>query len=55
MLPADYLLYILLIIDYIYHPYKEDGQGESLLDIATIDSMVTVIDAVNFMKDIQVR
>ena len=34
--------------------YTEDGQGESLLDIANIDSMVTVIDAVNFMKDMQV-
>jgi G3E family GTPase len=48
------LLYFPLIIYHTHHPYKEDGQGESLLDIATIDSMVTVIDAVNFMKDIQV-
>jgi G3E family GTPase len=31
----------------------EDGQGESLLDIARIDSMVTVVDAVNFMRDVQ--
>jgi G3E family GTPase len=31
----------------------EDGQGESLLDIANIDSMVTVVDAVNFMRDMQ--
>eukprot|EP00596_Hydrurales_sp_CCMP1899_P000497 CAMPEP_0119036678 /NCGR_PEP_ID=MMETSP1177-20130426/4557_1 /TAXON_ID=2985 /ORGANISM="Ochromonas sp, Strain CCMP1899" /LENGTH=531 /DNA_ID=CAMNT_0006996899 /DNA_START=108 /DNA_END=1703 /DNA_ORIENTATION=+ len=31
----------------------EDGQGGSLLDIARIDSMVTVVDAVNFMRDVQ--
>ena len=48
------VLYSLLIISCIHYPYKEDGQGESLLDIFTIDSMVTVMDAVYFMKDIQV-
>ena len=30
----------------------EDGTGESLLDLAEIDSMVTVVDAVNFLADI---
>jgi G3E family GTPase len=31
----------------------EDGTNESLLDIAEIDSMVTVVDAVNFLKDLE--
>jgi G3E family GTPase len=30
----------------------EEGQGSSLLDLSTIDSMVTVVDAVNFAADI---
>ncbi|MGF1749659.1 zinc metallochaperone GTPase ZigA [Vibrio cionasavignyae] len=28
-----------------------DGEGESLSDIATLDTMVTVVDAVNFLHD----
>ena len=31
----------------------EEGQGLSLSDVAEIDSMVTVVDAVNFMKDMR--
>jgi G3E family GTPase len=31
----------------------EDGKGESLLDMTKIDSMVTVVDAVNFMRDME--
>ena len=31
----------------------EEGQGVSLADVAEIDSMVTVVDAVNFLKDMQ--
>jgi G3E family GTPase len=31
----------------------DDGKGESLLDLTKIDSMVTVVDAVNFLKDME--
>jgi len=31
----------------------EEGQGVSLADVAEIDSMVTVVDAVNFLKDLR--